>query len=93
MKCPHCSFAGRCRVIETRETPDGVYRRRSCGNCGRAFVSREDAPVGLKMPSAHNNRVAPDTRNARRRTTSLTTSIRATGAHLQGVWSLQPKEN
>lgn len=56
-------------------------------------MSREDAPVGLKMPSAHNNRVAPDTRNARRRTTSLTTSIRATGAHLQGVWSLQPKEN
>ena len=86
MECPHCGFGGKCPITETRKGSDALFRRRSCGNCGRAFVTCELAPTGLKMPSAHNNRppAAPPAPKHQ--------PIRSDGAHLQGVWSLLPKE-
>lgn len=86
MKCPHCGFAGKSPITETRNDIDALYRRRSCGSCGRAFVTCEHAPPGLKMPPQHNNRAPAKPPTPKHQ------PIRSDGAHLQGVWSLLPKE-
>jgi len=51
IKCSHCDAMGKALVVETRRDETGVYRRRSCGFCGRCFVTHETAPKGLRMPS------------------------------------------
>lgn len=49
--CPHCCF-GRSKVLETRRSEGLIYRQRKCldDECGKKFVSREDAPLKLRMP-------------------------------------------
>jgi transcriptional regulator NrdR family protein len=79
VKCPHCGKDGKALVTETRNGIEATYRRRNCGHCGRAFVTYELAPPGLKMPPAHNNRERTE-RVARSK------EIRSTGAHLQNIW-------
>ena len=40
MKCPYC--AGKStRVIDTREVPDGIRRRRECNGCKQRFTTYE----------------------------------------------------
>ena len=38
--CPFCS-ADSTQVIDTRPIPDGVRRRRECGECGERFTTYE----------------------------------------------------
>lgn len=49
MQCPFCD-ARDSSVTETRDSPDGVRRRRVCGNCKRRFTTYERAgSPGLKV--------------------------------------------
>ena len=48
MHCPFCG--GDSSVTETRDSPDGVRRRRVCGSCKRRFTTYERAgSPGLKV--------------------------------------------
>ena len=38
--CPYCA-ADSTQVIDTRPIPDGVRRRRECGECGERFTTYE----------------------------------------------------
>lgn len=40
MKCPYCGNAD-TKVTDSRETDDGIRRRRECLNCGRRFTTYE----------------------------------------------------
>lgn len=40
MKCPFCSSHD-SRVIDTREVPDGIRRRRECNDCRQRFTTYE----------------------------------------------------
>ena len=40
MKCPYCAHQN-SRVIDTREVPDGIRRRRECLNCQQRFTTYE----------------------------------------------------
>lgn len=40
MKCPYCASQN-SRVIDTREVPDGIRRRRECTNCQQRFTTYE----------------------------------------------------
>jgi len=40
MKCPYCGHQD-SRVIDTREVPDGIRRRRECLNCHQRFTTYE----------------------------------------------------
>ncbi len=52
MKCPHCNKECNAVVLETRKGADGdLFRKRVCGHCGDAFVSREYADANFKLPS------------------------------------------
>lgn len=49
MQCPFCD-ARATGVTETRDSPEGVRRRRVCGNCKRRFTTYERAgSPGLKV--------------------------------------------
>ena len=40
MRCPHCSH-GDSKVIDSRESGDGIRRRRECGGCGLRYTTTE----------------------------------------------------
>ncbi len=40
MKCPYC-HSNNSRVIDTREVPDGIRRRRECNDCHQRFTTYE----------------------------------------------------
>ncbi len=40
MKCPYCHSKD-SRVIDTREVPDGIRRRRECSDCRQRFTTYE----------------------------------------------------
>ncbi|RME49099.1 MAG: transcriptional repressor NrdR [Caldilineae bacterium] len=40
MKCPYCN-SSESRVIDTRDVPDGVRRRRECSDCHQRFTTYE----------------------------------------------------
>ncbi len=40
MNCPFCN-SSESRVIDTRDVPDGVRRRRECSNCHQRFTTYE----------------------------------------------------
>ncbi len=40
MKCPYCN-SNNSRVIDTREVPDGIRRRRECNDCRQRFTTYE----------------------------------------------------
>lgn len=42
MQCPFCKISiKKTRVIDTRETPDGIRRRRKCESCQERFTTYE----------------------------------------------------
>ena len=41
MNCPECGFPNQTKVIDTRPTSYGVYRRRRCLMCDATFGSVE----------------------------------------------------
>ncbi|MDM8519168.1 transcriptional regulator NrdR [Anaerolineales bacterium HSG6] len=71
MLCPFCRKSIKnTRVIDTREVPDGIRRRRQCERCNERFTTYERvATVGL-MVSKSDKRREPFNRD------KLTTSIR-----------------
>lgn len=46
MVCPHCGH-GSHKVIDTRDTGDGIRRRRECQACGQRFTSYEHVAPSL----------------------------------------------
>ncbi len=40
MKCPHCGFDD-SRVLDSRDTSEGIRRRRQCLSCGTRFTTQE----------------------------------------------------
>jgi transcriptional repressor NrdR len=40
MKCPHCSYDD-SKVLDSRETSEGIRRRRQCLSCGTRFTTQE----------------------------------------------------
>lgn len=46
MVCPHCGH-GNHKVIDTRDTGDGIRRRRECQQCGQRFTSYEHVAPSL----------------------------------------------
>lgn len=40
MKCPYCN-SNNSRVVDTREVPDGIRRRRECGDCQQRYTTYE----------------------------------------------------
>lgn len=72
MICPHCQMDSKSPVMETRAVKGEVFRRRGCGHCGRAFVTQETAPLGLRMPRA-TSRAAREEQYLARRRPALTT--------------------
>jgi transcriptional regulator NrdR family protein len=43
MRCPKCQSDNGSRVIDSRDHPEGEFRRRrhACGNCGERFTTYE----------------------------------------------------
>lgn len=42
MQCPYCKVTIKnTRVVDTRETPDGIRRRRQCEHCDQRFTTYE----------------------------------------------------
>ncbi len=49
MHCPYCAHDN-TRVVDSRETEEGVRRRRECPNCGQRFTTRERAePTSIQV--------------------------------------------
>lgn len=46
MICPHCGH-GNHKVIDTRDTGDGIRRRRECQHCSQRFTSYEHVAPSL----------------------------------------------
>ena len=56
MKCPYC-HAANSRVIDTRDVPDGIRRRRECVNCNQRFTTYERvAGISLLIVKRDNSR-------------------------------------
>jgi transcriptional repressor NrdR len=55
MKCPHCSF-DQSRVIDTRESGDGIRRRRLCGRCGERFTTYEQVSTAVQLVKSDGRR-------------------------------------
>jgi hypothetical protein len=70
--------------MESRPHEGFVYRRRACGACYRTFVSREESPVGLKMPNETQSRYrVTDLKPKPEQTNGV---IRSSGEHLANFW-------
>ena len=50
MKCPHCHHP-KSGVVETRALANTIWRRRSCHDCGKSWVTQESRadrmPLGI----------------------------------------------
>lgn len=78
MRCPHChGEASKAPVIETHKYTSEVYRRRRCDWCDKTFVTVEQAPDGLRMPT----RPRPDKKAATRPKQRMPSA--GSAAHLQ----------
>ena len=90
MKCPHCDKESRAPIRETRRHAGAVFRRRTCSCCLKTFVSREEAPPGMKMPNETQSRfrVADRLTDRRQKPDEMLkpSSPRGDGLHLQGIW-------
>ena len=67
MICPHCQMDSKSPVMETRAVKGEVFRRRGCGQCGKAFVSIETAPPKLRMPEEASTHARAEGYQARKR--------------------------
>lgn len=84
MTCPHCKADVKSPVVETRQHEGDIYRRRSCGNCGRSYITVETSPVGQRMPAAVVNGHARGV--SERPKAAPRAAFNGNGAHLEGVW-------
>lgn len=48
MHCPFCGSAD-SQVLDTRDNPEGIHRRRKCRHCGQRFNTVERVEIG-RMP-------------------------------------------
>jgi len=84
MQCPHCDKATKAKVLESRPHNGYVYRRRACGGCFKTFVSREEAPAGLKMPAETQSKYRIKALTPKPEQTDGV--IRSAGEHLKNFW-------
>ncbi|MCX7837930.1 MAG: transcriptional regulator NrdR [Anaerolineae bacterium] len=60
MQCPYCGHSEN-KVVDTREAPDSIRRRRLCANCGRRYTTYERvAQIGLMVIKQDGRREAFD---------------------------------
>jgi transcriptional repressor NrdR len=59
MRCPHCGHDEN-KVIDTRETGDGIRRRRRCDACGQRFTTYEHVAASLLVVKSDGRREAYD---------------------------------
>jgi transcriptional regulator NrdR family protein len=83
MRCPHCQSTKKCKVLESRPHDGQVFRRRMCSTCFKTFVSREEAPEGLKMPNATQSKFRITDQTLKPGQDGV---IRNTGEHLRFIW-------
>ena len=55
MKCPHCGQS-QSRVIDTRESGDGIRRRRLCTNCENRFTTYEQVATAVHIIKSDGRR-------------------------------------
>ncbi len=55
MKCPHCDHK-RSRVVDTRESGDGIRRRRQCTNCSQRFTTYEQINTAVHIVKTDGRR-------------------------------------
>lgn len=55
MKCPHCNQK-RSRVVDTRESGDGIRRRRQCMNCEQRFTTYEQISTSVHIVKSDGRR-------------------------------------
>ena len=55
MKCPHCGHGG-SRVIDTRESADGIRRRRLCTQCDQRFTTYEQVSTAVQIIKSDGRR-------------------------------------
>jgi transcriptional repressor NrdR len=55
MNCPHCGNLAH-RVIDTRDTGDGIRRRRQCEKCGQRFTTYEHVAANLLVIKSDGRR-------------------------------------
>ena len=48
MKCPYCGYH-RSRVLDTRDSGDGIRRRRLCLKCQKRFTTYEQVSVAVHV--------------------------------------------
>ncbi|WP_346017091.1 transcriptional regulator NrdR [Pseudenhygromyxa sp. WMMC2535] len=66
MECPVCSGRN-TKVVDSRESRDGVRRRRVCNDCGHRFTTRERIDETMPMVLKRNGERQPFDRNKIRR--------------------------
>ncbi|HHB90441.1 MAG TPA: transcriptional repressor NrdR [Anaerolineae bacterium] len=59
MKCPYCGHT-RSRVLDTRDSGDGIRRRRLCLNCQKRFTTYEQVSVAVHVIKSDGRREAFD---------------------------------
>ncbi len=59
MKCPYCGHP-RSRVLDTRDSGDGIRRRRLCLNCQKRFTTYEQVSVAVHVIKSDGRREAFD---------------------------------
>lgn len=60
MQCPYCGHTEN-KVVDTREAPDAIRRRRLCAQCGRRYTTYERvAQIGLMVIKQDGRREAFD---------------------------------
>ncbi len=59
MKCPFCGH-NRSRVLDTRDSGDGIRRRRLCLNCNKRFTTYEQVSVAVHVIKSDGRREAFD---------------------------------
>ncbi|NOZ71397.1 MAG: transcriptional repressor NrdR [Chloroflexi bacterium] len=55
MKCPHCGYDG-SRVIDTRDSGDGIRRRRVCKQCNQRFTTYEQVNTAVHIVKSDGRR-------------------------------------
>lgn len=55
MRCPYCGFSD-TKVTDSRDTDDGIRRRRECLSCGQRFTTNERLAVGSLLVAKKDGR-------------------------------------
>ncbi|MCI0855885.1 MAG: transcriptional repressor NrdR [Chloroflexi bacterium] len=55
MRCPYCGFSD-TKVTDSRDTDDGIRRRRECLSCGQRFTTNERLAIGSLLVAKKDGR-------------------------------------